>query len=89
MKIYLRITTSRTLYVECHQGFMRNGKCKQVSDLANLETIDQFFLRSHLSYGIYVLMKVHQNKIFSKQKEKMRITLHGLKHSETVVAQNS
>lgn len=43
MKIYLRITMSRTLYVECRQGFMRNDKCKKVSDLANLESIDQFF----------------------------------------------
>lgn len=43
-----------TLYVECRQEFMRNGKCKKVSDLVNLETIDQFFLRSHLSYGISI-----------------------------------
>lgn len=54
MTIYLRITLSRTLYVECRQGFQRNGKCKKVSDLANLKTIDKFFLRSHLSYGICI-----------------------------------
>lgn len=65
MKIYLRTTMLRTLYVEYRQGFMRISKCKKVSDLANLETIDKFFLLSHLSYGICtVFMEVHQNEIF-------------------------
>lgn len=70
MKIYLRITMLRTLYVECRQGFMRNGKCKKVSDLANLETIDQFFSQSHLSYGICIYGGTSKRYFFLSRKKK-------------------
>lgn len=69
MKIYHKTTMLRTLYVECHQGFTRKGKCKKVSDLADLETIDQFFY-NHIYPLVYVFMEVHRNKIFFQAERK-------------------